>query len=90
MWNGFLTLFLEEELKQFNHAYMPNVGTMSAIKEFLLNVRNKKFIYEFDIKGFFNNVSIFRVIQQLRDRGMTEAMIGPLYQMLKSAPANVG
>jgi len=89
MWNGFLTIFLEDELKQFNHAYMPNVGTLSAIKEFITKVRHHKYIYEFDIKGFFNNVSIFRVIQQLRDRGMSESMISILYNMLKSAPANI-
>jgi len=89
MWNGFLTLFLENELKQFNHAYMPNVGTITAIEGFIRKVRHAKFVYEFDIKGFFNNVSIFRVIQQLRDRGMSESSISILYNMLKSAPANI-
>jgi len=89
MWNGFLTLFLEEELKEFNHAYMPGVGTTTAIRDFVLKVRNAKYIYEFDIKGFFNNVSIFRVIQMLRDRGMTESSISILYKLLKSAPVNI-
>jgi len=68
---------------------MPNVGTLTAIKDFITKVRHHKYIYEFDIKGFFNNVSIFRVIQQLRDRGMSESMISILYNMLKSAPANI-
>jgi hypothetical protein len=30
MWNGFLTIFLEEELKKFNHAYLPKRGTLTA------------------------------------------------------------
>jgi P2-related tail formation protein len=68
---------------------MPNVGTLTAIRDFITKVRHHKYIYEFDIKGFFNNVSIFRVIQQLRDRGMSESMISILYNMLKSAPANI-
>jgi len=89
MWNGFLTLFLEEELKEFNHAYMPKVGTITAIKDFITKVRHKKFIYEFDIKGFFNNVSIFGVCQQLRDRGLPEPLNNTLFHLLKSAPANI-
>jgi len=68
---------------------MPKVGTITAIKEFITKVRHKKFIYEFDIKGFFNNVSIFQVCQQLRDRGLPEPMNNTLFHLLKSAPANI-
>jgi retron-type reverse transcriptase len=63
-------MFLENEIKKFNHAYMPRVGTSTAIKDLVLNVLDKKYIYEFDIKGFFNNVDIDVVMECLRARGM--------------------
>lgn len=70
MWNGFLTMFLEHELKEFNHAFMPQRGTNTALAELIMNVVDKKYVYEFDIKGFFNNVSINSVFEALRARGM--------------------
>jgi len=89
MWNGFLTLFLENELKQFNHAYMPGVGTMSAIAKFLTEVRHAKYIYEFDIKGFFNNVNITEIATALRRRGMPNKSVLELQDILMSAPENL-
>jgi len=82
-------MFLEEELKQFNHAYMPKVGTLTAIKDFIEKVRGAKFIYEFDIKGFFNNVNILKVIQALRDRGMPTNEALNFRNILCSAPINL-
>jgi hypothetical protein len=62
-------LFVEEELKRFNHAYTPGVGTKSCLTEWVNKVLPAKYVYEFDIKGFFNNVSILQVISLLRERG---------------------
>jgi len=89
MWNGFLTLFLEEELKAFNHAYMPKVGTITAIKALIDKVRHAKFVYEFDIKGFFNNVHIQKTIDLLRERGMTGSLSDHLRKILLAYPANL-
>jgi len=89
MWNGFLTMFLENELKEFNHAYMPRVGTVTALKDLVLKVLNKAYIYEFDIKGFFNNVSILDTIRKLRERGMNKEMRLRLKRILDSWPANI-
>lgn len=89
MWNGFLTLFLEEELKSFNHAYMPKVGTITAIKALIDKVRHAKFIYEFDIKGFFNNVHIQKTMDLLRERGMTDSISERLRKILLAYPANL-
>jgi hypothetical protein len=88
MWNGFLTIFLEEEIKKFNHAYMPNRGTLTAIKDFLGKVRHHKYIYEFDIEGFFNNVGITDTIRRLKERGMS-LMTSELEKILRSCPQNI-
>jgi len=89
MWNGFLTLFLEEELKKFNHAYMPGVGTKTAIEKFVTEVRDYKYIYEFDIKGFFDKVSVDQTALSLHKRGMPYPLVNKLYKMLMSSPANL-
>jgi retron-type reverse transcriptase len=89
MWNGFLTMFLEEELKKFNHAYMPRVGTSTALKDLILKVLDKKYIYEFDIKGFFNNVDITNTMTALRQRGMPNKIALKLQDILMMAPENL-
>lgn len=89
MWNGFLTLFLEHELKKFNHAYMPAVGTKTGLKAFVINVLPKSYVYEFDLQGFFNNVSIPEVNRLLRERGMPEEIREKLILILKKAPSNM-
>lgn len=89
MWNGFLTLFLEEEIRKYNHAYMPGVGTTTAIRQLITEVVSHKFIYEFDIKGFFNNVSIYKTVASLRERGMPFESLTKLSDILYSLPANL-
>lgn len=89
LWNGFLTLFLENELKRFNHAYMPSVGTSTALKEWVTKVLPSRFVYEFDIKGFFNNVKIGDIIQKLQERGMPFTYALKLNLLLNRVPANL-
>jgi len=89
MWNNFLILFLETELKKFNHAYMPLVGTATCWSKFLEKVRDAKYIYEFDIKGFFNNVDIAKVIEKLMSKGMSMEIARKLDNILWSTPQNI-
>jgi hypothetical protein len=48
---------------------MPKVGTNTALKSFVEKVPSAQFIYEFDLVGYFNNVSIVDVLQGLAKRG---------------------
>jgi hypothetical protein len=89
MWNGFLVLFVEEELKKFNHAYTPGVGTKTCLTDWVLKVLPAKYVYEFDIKGFFNNVKIGKVIELLQKRGMPFDQSLKLNQILNQIPANI-
>lgn len=89
LWNGFLTIFLEEELKRFNHAYMPGVGTNTAIKDWIQKVLPSPYVYEFDIKGFFNNVSLSNTNRLLEERGMPTRPRELIYSILKNAPKNM-
>jgi hypothetical protein len=83
-------MFLEDEIKKYNHAYLPGSGTNSALKHFVTDVIKAKYVYEFDFKGFFNNVSITDTIFSLEVRGMPDDVSGKLEKILKRVPANLG
>jgi hypothetical protein len=68
---------------------MPNRGTKTALAELIRKVRDQKYMYEFDIKGFFNNVSIVKTINSLELRGMKGKMLKKLEQILESTPNNI-
>jgi len=82
-------MFLENELKQFNHAYMPRVGTNTALRDLVLKVLDRKFIYEFDIQGFFNNVSLIGTVKALLARGMPIKTVENLFKISIAAPLNL-
>lgn len=52
-------------------------------------VINRKFVYEFDIKGFFNNVSIYKVMDMLQDRGLNDDLANRLQFLLMQCPENL-
>jgi len=89
MWNGFLVLFLQEEIKKYNHAYLPGSGTNTALKDWVNLVLSAKNVYEFDLKGFFNNVPLPLIKKLLKRRGMPSEALDKLSRILKCAPENL-
>jgi hypothetical protein len=89
MWNGFLTLFLENELKKYNHAFMPKVGTNTALKDFATNIPKARYVYEFDFEGYFPSVSIIDVIFKLAKRGTPLKVLKKLLWLLINWPKNM-
>lgn len=63
--NGFFIEILRSQLLKSQHAYVPLKGTMSAWKEVIGKVLSNKFIYETDLKGFFPEVSVWKVLDVL-------------------------
>jgi len=80
---------VEEELKRFNHAYTPGVGTKTCLTDWVNKVLPSKYVYEFDFKGFFNNVSITTVMDLLKEMGMPGKQAAHLNDILWSAPSNL-
>jgi hypothetical protein len=68
---------------------MPGVGTKTAIQQLVSDSVNHQYIYEFDLKGFFNNVDIDAVMKLLLERGMPAQTAVNLEKMLLSCPENV-
>jgi len=68
MWANWLTMYFQEDVIKYNHAYTPGHGTVTAWKEVILKVLPAKYIYEFDLKSFFDNVKITDVTRCLEEK----------------------
>lgn len=60
--NGFFVEILKNKLLPSQHAYTPIKGTMSAWREVITKIQKYKNVYETDLKGFFNEVSVWKVL----------------------------
>jgi hypothetical protein len=66
MWNNFLYTFLEKKFSPSQHGCMPNRGTLTAWKEFMIKkIYKKKYIYEIDLKKFFDGIHINSIEEKL-------------------------
>jgi hypothetical protein len=52
-------------------------------------VKEYKYVQEFDIKGFFNNVSLLRTVKALLKRGMPHKPLERLFKIAIAAPINM-
>jgi hypothetical protein len=53
------------------------------------DVLSAKYVYEFDLKGFFNNVPLPLIKKLLKRRGMPAEVLDKLSRLLKCAPENL-
>jgi retron-type reverse transcriptase len=51
------------------HGFLPGRGVITAWRDIFENVVDKDNIYEYDLKGFFDNVSLKAIEQWLLDIG---------------------
>jgi hypothetical protein len=55
------------KLASWQHGGRSGVGVLSCYKELIPRLKESKFIYEFDIKGFFDNISHEAIIQKFKE-----------------------
>lgn len=58
MWNNMIQIFMEKHVLDSQHGFIPGRGTLSAWREVIAKVKDAKFIYECDLKQFFDNVNV--------------------------------
>lgn len=76
MMNNFLTWYIQKEIDPDQHAYSPNKGVGTAWRSILeKSVLEKPYVMEFDIKGFFDNVSMSESLKILKDKGVPERIL---------------
>jgi hypothetical protein len=71
MTNSFLVWFMEPIHQECQHAYRPGRGTGTAWRSLIQNnVLRKPYVYEYDLKGFFDNVKVEPILEFLQSKGM--------------------
>lgn len=82
--NGFIVEILRSSLLPTQHAYIPQKGTMSAWRDVIKQVFKNKYIYETDLKGFFNEVSVWKILDILN--GVKCSISDWIYHLCQSVP----
>lgn len=78
-WNQFLMIYLHKRIPLQQHGFYSGRGTKTAWEEVLKTVKQSKFIYEFDIKGFFPSVNVAGVMNKLEEYGTPAYVLDNLY-----------
>lgn len=85
MVNNMLVESFRQDLLPSQHGYIPGKGTLTAWRDIIENVIKKDNIYETDIKGFFDNIELKEISNQLRHYIPNE-WDDWLYQINEKAP----
>jgi hypothetical protein len=87
MWNHILTIFLAWKLPENQHGFIPGRGTMTAWTQILAVQEKYKYIWEFDLEKFFDNVNMAYFPMLMRTYfQMPENIIKYLDEICKKAP----
>ena len=68
--HNFMSVFLEGVITDRQHAYQPGKGCLTAWREVISKLHKYPNIWEFDLKGCFDEISIDWVTKKLRDLGV--------------------
>jgi len=86
MVNNMIILWFQKEMLPCQHGYIPGLGTKTAWARVVKQVVKSKWIYETDLKGFFDNVSVFEIYDHLRRGNVSQKLISWIYNLCKSVP----
>lgn len=86
MWNNMIQLFLMDEILPTQHGFIPGRGTLSAWREIIAKVLKAPFIYECDLKGFFDNVNVAKISEILLNKGTPKRIMYYLENINRCTP----
>jgi len=84
MLSNVLTFYLAPGLKHL-HGYLPGKSIITAWKEILSGLQKKKYIYEWDFKGFFDSVNIKNISRILLEAKVPQDWVEFLESVNRSA-----
>lgn len=73
-------------IPDWQHGFRPHKGTLTAWGVVLTKVIKARYIYEFDLKGFFDSVPVQKVVDYLSARGLDPQIARMLVEMAKLSP----
>jgi len=89
MWMDHIERFFKAsgKLATWQHGGRSGVGVLSCYKQLIPRLKESKFIYEFDIKGFFDNISHESIITKFKENMYTKSPTTTwVTQILKAQP----
>lgn len=88
MFNNLLVFFRFPREGQIQHGYLTGRGVITAWKRLLLLVE-KPDLYEFDLKGFFDRVSLPAINEELRAMLVPEDIIDFVWSINLKQPSGI-
>lgn len=87
IWANFLHIFLEENLLQSQHGFIPGRGCLTAWRYFFHNkIHEKRYIYECDLKDFFGSIHLNYVTEKLISLGVPKQIAYYLENINRNTP----
>jgi len=74
----FITIAVRQDIDRNQHAFVPGKGTNTAWAKVLSEVITCRYIWEFDLRNFFGEIAISRVVSKLRKSYGLSGMFEPL------------
>jgi len=89
MLSNFLSFFLDPTFLESQHGFRPGLGTLSAWKYFFQNrINEAPWIWEFDLRKFFDSANMNYVNQRLKLRLVPEGIANYISEICIAAPHN--
>lgn len=87
MWQCVITHILQKSklISDHQHGFLPQRGVLTAWKD-IMGRLNHRDIFEFDFKGFFDQVNTFQIMEELEMSGCPEQVQTLLFDLNKSRP----
>jgi len=82
--NKFIVFRYDKRLNAAQHGFRPGKGTLTAWKHILSEVIEAPFIYEYDLKRFFDKVSLWYIERKLKAWGMPNNVLVDIAYMNRS------
>lgn len=86
MVNNYITMWIRKDIENWNHGFMPDRGTNTCIRETVKILTEYKYVYEFDLKKFFESVVVSEVSEYLKNQGVDAQIWRWIDQINRATP----
>lgn len=86
MWNNMIQIMMQKHILDSQHGFIPGRGTLSAWREVISKVMNARYVYECDLKGFFDNVNVTTITDILEKAGTPKRVVYYIENINRNTP----
>jgi len=86
--NVLLSIWLYPEINYRQHGFIKRKGTLTAWRQIYKEVLDRKYIYEFDLRKFFDSIDISYLLTELRKEHIPQLVLDQIEHMFRSNPTN--